>query len=110
MTIPLACIVPRVTSTDAKAAISKSNVQSEQINLDQVLTMEILVRSAVRAEQDAVIGVVIAAFLTDPIARWMYPEAHQYFAIAGSFTGAFAEIPSPMEVSSGSPHHGYLNR
>jgi ribosomal protein S18 acetylase RimI-like enzyme len=63
---------------------------AEPINLGQVLTMEISVRSASRAEQDAVIGVVIAAFLTDPIARWMYPEAHQYFAVAGDFSRAFS--------------------
>jgi len=52
--------------------------------------MEITVKSASKAEQDAVIGVVTAAFLTDPIARWMYPEAHQYFAVGDSFTRAFA--------------------
>jgi ribosomal protein S18 acetylase RimI-like enzyme len=52
--------------------------------------MEILVKSASAAEQDAVFGVVTAAFLTDPIARWMYPEAHQYFAVGGSFASAFA--------------------
>ena len=52
--------------------------------------MEISVKSASGAEQDAVIGVVVAAFLTDPIARWMYPQAHQYFAIASRITGAFA--------------------
>ena len=53
--------------------------------------MEISIKSPSRAEQDAVIGVVsIAAFLTDPIARWMCPEAHEYFAVAGNFTRAFA--------------------
>ena len=52
--------------------------------------MEIAIKSASEAEQHAVIGVVTAAFLTDPIARWVYPEAHQYFAVGDSFTAAFA--------------------
>src|SRR5271166_5468501 len=52
--------------------------------------MEIKVRSASKAEQDAVIGVVVAAFLTDPIARWMLPEPHQYFAASGDVTRAFS--------------------
>jgi ribosomal protein S18 acetylase RimI-like enzyme len=52
--------------------------------------MEIPVKSASTVDRDAVIGVVTAAFLTDPIARWLYPEAHQYFAVMGSLTRAFA--------------------
>jgi len=51
--------------------------------------MEISVKSASKAEQAAVIGVVVAAFLTDPIARWMYPQSHEYFAVADRFTSAF---------------------
>jgi len=52
--------------------------------------MEITIKSASEAEQHAVIGVVTAAFLTDPVARWVYPEAHQYFAVGDRFTRAFA--------------------
>jgi ribosomal protein S18 acetylase RimI-like enzyme len=52
--------------------------------------MEISVKSASQAEQDAVISVIVAAFLTDPVARWLCPEPHQYFAACGSFTRAFA--------------------
>ena len=48
------------------------------------------ISSASLAEQDAVIAVVVAAFLTDPIARWMFPEPHQYFAAGGDVTRAFA--------------------
>jgi hypothetical protein len=51
--------------------------------------MDLSIRSASKAEQDAVIAVIIAAFLTDPIARWMYPQAHRYFA-AANFIQAFA--------------------
>ena len=52
--------------------------------------MDLSIKSASRAEEEAVIGVIIAAFLTDPVARWMCPEPHQYFAVCGSFIRAFA--------------------
>jgi ribosomal protein S18 acetylase RimI-like enzyme len=52
--------------------------------------MEVTVKSAAKAEQDAVIAVVVAAFVADPIARWLWPELRQYFAVGGSFTRAFA--------------------
>jgi len=52
--------------------------------------MDLSIKSASRAEEEAVRGVIIAAFLTDPVARWMCPEPHQYFAACGSFTRAFA--------------------
>jgi hypothetical protein len=35
------------------------------------------VKTATREEENAVAGAVIAAFLTDPLARWLLPEAHQ---------------------------------
>jgi len=52
--------------------------------------MEISVKSASGADEHAVIGPLIAAFLTDPVARWLYPETHQYLAVMSSFFKAFA--------------------
>ena len=52
--------------------------------------MEISVKSASSADEHAVIGTLIAAFLTDPVARWLYPETHQYLAVMGSVFKAFA--------------------
>jgi ribosomal protein S18 acetylase RimI-like enzyme len=54
------------------------------------VTMEISVNSATGRDEHAVVGSIIAAFLTDPVARWLYPETHQYLAAMGSLIKAFA--------------------
>jgi GNAT superfamily N-acetyltransferase len=52
--------------------------------------MEISIKSASGEDENAVVGSIIAAFLTDPVARWLYPETHQYLAVMGSLIKAFA--------------------
>src|SRR6266702_2762894 len=52
--------------------------------------MDLALKSASKTEEDGLMGVIVAAFLTDPAARWLWPEPGQYFAAFGSFTRAFA--------------------
>jgi GNAT superfamily N-acetyltransferase len=48
------------------------------------------VKTATQAEEESVADAVSAAFLTDPAARWLFPEAHQYFATMPGFIRGFA--------------------
>jgi ribosomal protein S18 acetylase RimI-like enzyme len=52
--------------------------------------MNFSVKTATQAEENNVAAAVIAAFLTDPAARWVLPEAHQYFATKPGFIKGFA--------------------
>jgi len=52
--------------------------------------MDFSVKTATLAEENRLAGTVIAAFLTDPAARWLLPEAHQYFATMPSLIKGFA--------------------
>ena len=52
--------------------------------------MDFSVKTATQAEENRVAGIVIAAFLTDPAARWLLPEAHQYFVTMPSLIRGFA--------------------
>ena len=51
--------------------------------------MESTVKSASSGQKNALISTIIAAFLTDPVARWLSPEAHQYFSRMDEFVDAF---------------------
>ena len=51
--------------------------------------MESTVKSASSGQKNALISTIIAAFLTDPVARWLCPEAHQYFSHMDEFVDAF---------------------
>jgi ribosomal protein S18 acetylase RimI-like enzyme len=48
------------------------------------------VKTATTADQGFAVDTVVLAFAADPIARWCWPEAHQYLAGMPSFTLAFA--------------------
>jgi GNAT superfamily N-acetyltransferase len=52
--------------------------------------MDFSVKTATREEENAVAGAVVAAFLTDPVARWLLPEAHRYFATMPGLIQGFA--------------------
>lgn len=52
--------------------------------------MNFSIKTATQAEENSVAAAVIAAFLTDPAARWLLPEAHQYFATMPGFIKGFA--------------------
>ena len=54
--------------------------------------MDFSVKIATREEENAVVGAVISAFLTDPLARWLLPEAHQYFATMPGIIRGFAGV------------------
>jgi GNAT superfamily N-acetyltransferase len=57
---------------------------------DQEKAMEpTRVRAATSAEETLVIQAIVAAFSADPVARWCWPDAHQYFASMGRFALAF---------------------
>src|SRR5260221_9666076 len=47
------------------------------------------IRSATAADEGAVIAVISLAFSTDPAARWIYPDPHQYFTHFPPFVRAF---------------------
>jgi GNAT superfamily N-acetyltransferase len=47
------------------------------------------IKSATVADEEAVIAVITLAFSTDPTARWIYPDPHQYLAHFPPFVKAF---------------------
>jgi ribosomal protein S18 acetylase RimI-like enzyme len=51
--------------------------------------MEIAIKTAMASEKDPVIDVLVLAFSTDPAARWIYPDPHQYLSNFPSFVQAF---------------------
>jgi hypothetical protein len=51
--------------------------------------MQILVKTATASEKDPIFDVLVLAFSTDPAARWMYPDPHQYLSNFPSFVRAF---------------------
>jgi ribosomal protein S18 acetylase RimI-like enzyme len=51
--------------------------------------METNVKSANSDQKNQLISTILAAFLTDPVARWLCPEAHQYFSRMHEFVDAF---------------------
>jgi ribosomal protein S18 acetylase RimI-like enzyme len=52
--------------------------------------MDLSVKIGRREEENEVFGAIIGAFLADPLARWLLPEPHRYFATMPEFTRAFA--------------------
>ena len=48
------------------------------------------VHTLTRDDQDRAIAIVVAAFTGDPIARWVYPDAHQYLTYFPPLAVAFA--------------------
>ena len=51
--------------------------------------METTVKSASSDQKTALISTIAAAFVTDPVARWLLPEAHRYFSCVDEFVDAF---------------------
>ena len=47
------------------------------------------VRTAFMPEQDRAVGAVVLAFAGDPVARWCWPDPHQYLTSMPRFTVAF---------------------
>jgi ribosomal protein S18 acetylase RimI-like enzyme len=48
------------------------------------------VKAASLTDENGVVNTVVAAFLTDPPARWLFPAVHQYLATMPGVVGAFA--------------------
>ena len=46
-------------------------------------------RTATSADEAQIVHTIVAAFAADPVARWCWPNAHQYFASMPAFTLAF---------------------
>jgi|SRR5208282_867999 ribosomal protein S18 acetylase RimI-like enzyme len=57
--------------------------------------METIVKSASSEQKNALISTIAAAFVTDPLARWICPEAHQYFSCINEFVEAFGGASFP---------------
>lgn len=53
-------------------------------------TTELMVRSANTTDEAALTAVLTVAFSSDPLARWVYPQPHQYLAHAPDLIRAFA--------------------
>lgn len=51
--------------------------------------MEASVKSASIDQKKALISTIAAAFVTDPVARWICPDALQYFSCIDEFVDAF---------------------
>ncbi len=47
------------------------------------------IRTAAQADEIPAIDTIVLAFATDPVARWMWPDPHQYLTSMPSFTRAF---------------------
>jgi hypothetical protein len=52
-----------------------------------MLTLD--VRSASEADHQTVIGVITLAFITDPMARWAFPDPATYLAVMPEVASAF---------------------
>jgi ribosomal protein S18 acetylase RimI-like enzyme len=48
------------------------------------------IKTVMPANADQAVGTVVLAFSADPIARWFYPDSHQYLLHLPSFVRAFA--------------------
>lgn len=47
------------------------------------------VRTAQESERSRVVATITAGFITDPVARWGWPEAETYLAAASRFINAY---------------------
>ena len=47
------------------------------------------VRTMIATDQAAAINTIVLAVATDPVARWVWPDAQRYAATIGPFTRAF---------------------
>ena len=52
--------------------------------------IEPLIKSVTPSEADRAVGTIVLAFSADPIARWFYPDSHQYLLHLPSFVREFA--------------------
>lgn len=64
------------------------------------------IKSASASEQDRAISVIVLAFSTDPMARWTYPDSHDYLAYFPQFVKAFGG--SSFQHGTGYYVDGYL--
>ena len=49
-----------------------------------------IIKTVTRSDADRAVANVVLAFSADPIARWFYPDLHQYLLYLPSFVQAFA--------------------
>jgi hypothetical protein len=49
-----------------------------------------IIKTVTPSSADQAVGTVVLAFSADPIARWFYPDPHQYLLHLPSFVRAFA--------------------
>jgi len=49
-----------------------------------------IVKTVTPSSADQAVGTIVLAFSADPIARWFYPDPHQYLLYLPSFVQAFA--------------------
>lgn len=47
------------------------------------------IRSATTSDQDRTVAVIVLAFSTDPVARWTYPDSHDYITYFPQIVRAF---------------------
>jgi ribosomal protein S18 acetylase RimI-like enzyme len=66
------------------AEVSLHKIQSSAVGSSN------LVRTVAPSEAERAVAVVMMGFSTDPVARWMYPDANQYFTHFPDFIRAFA--------------------
>ena len=65
-----------------------------------------IIKTATPSSADQAVGSVVLAFSADPIARWFYPDPHQYLLHLPSFVRAFAG--KAFELNSAYCVDGYL--
>jgi ribosomal protein S18 acetylase RimI-like enzyme len=64
------------------------------------------IKTVTPSNADQAVGTVVLAFSADPVARWFYPDSHQYLLHLPSFVRAFAG--KAFEYNSAYHVDGYL--
>ncbi len=67
--------------------LGEANFVKEQ---NAAAVQRVLIRTAGRRDEKAAISTIVMGFSTDPVARWMYPDADSYFGFFPTFVKAFA--------------------
>ncbi len=58
------------------------------------------IKTATTADVDQAIAVVVLAFIADPIARWVYPDPHQYLTHFPDFVRIFGGKAFEQQTAS----------
>jgi ribosomal protein S18 acetylase RimI-like enzyme len=66
-------------------------MQSQPNNIVENKTGRSEVRTAQKKDQDRIVDTIVLSFASDPFARWVFPEPHQFLSYGGKLTKGFGE-------------------